>query len=54
MKIDVDEYGDLAQKYGVSVIPTVVLFKDGSVQGEPIVGAMGKQAYTSRLDALLQ
>ncbi len=54
MKIDVDEHGDLAQKYGVSVIPTVVLFKGGQPAGEPIVGAMDKQDYTSRLDALLQ
>ena len=54
MKMDVDEHGELATKYGVSVIPTVVIFKNGSVQGEPIVGALDKQNYTSRLDALLQ
>ena len=52
--MDVDEHAELATSYGISVIPTVVLFKDGSVQGEPIVGAMDKQAYTSRLDALLK
>lgn len=52
--MDVDEHTDLATSYGVSVIPTVVLFKGGKPAGEPIVGAMDKQAYTSRLDALLQ
>jgi thioredoxin-like negative regulator of GroEL len=44
----------MAAKYGVSQIPTVVIFKNGRVQGEPIVGAQDKQTYTSRLDALLQ
>lgn len=29
IKIDVDKYGDLARKYGVMTIPTLVLYKDG-------------------------
>ena len=52
--MDVDEHAELATSYGISVIPTVVLFKGGKAAGEPIVGAMNKQDYTSRLDALLQ
>ena len=52
--MDVDEHTDLANSYGVSVLPTVVLFKGGKPAGEPIVNKMDKQAYTSRLDALLQ
>lgn len=52
--MDVDEHTALATDYNVSVIPTVVLFKGGQPAGEPIVGAMDKQDYTSRLDALLQ
>tara|TARA_B100000809_G_scaffold266509_1_gene329574 strand:+ start:377 stop:535 length:159 start_codon:yes stop_codon:yes gene_type:complete len=52
--MDVDEHTALANSYGVSVIPTVVLFKSGKPAGEPIVGPKDKQDYTSRLDALLQ
>ena len=28
-KVNVDEQGELAQKYGVMSIPTLILFKDG-------------------------
>lgn len=30
-KLNVDEQGELAQKYGVMSIPTLILFKDGQV-----------------------
>ena len=36
-KLDVDECRDLAQKYGVSSIPTFIVFKNG----EPVEKAMG-------------
>jgi thioredoxin-like negative regulator of GroEL len=52
--MDVDEHALLATSYGVSVIPTVILFQGGQPTGTPIEGAMDKQDYTSRLDALLQ
>ena len=52
--MDVDEHAALATRYGVSAIPTVVFFKGGQPTGEQIEGAMGKQDYTRRLDALLQ
>ena len=29
IKIDVDKYSEIARKYGVMSIPTVILFKDG-------------------------
>ena len=29
IKIDVDKYPEIARKYGVMSIPTVILFKDG-------------------------
>ena len=29
LKVNTDEFQDLAQKYGVMSIPTVILFKDG-------------------------
>jgi thioredoxin 1 len=37
-KVNIDEAGSLAQKYGVQSIPTFLFFKDGEVK-ETIVGA---------------
>ena len=30
LKIDVDEVGELAAKFGIQAIPTLILFKDGN------------------------
>ncbi|MFN7181739.1 MAG: thioredoxin [Planctomycetota bacterium] len=30
-KVDVDELSDVAVKYGISAVPTLLLFKDGNV-----------------------
>lgn len=40
-KVNVDECRDTAIKYGISSIPTLLLFKDGEV-AKKLVGAMGK------------
>ena len=37
VKVDVDESPDVAKKYGIMSIPTMVLFKDGNAIGK-IVG----------------
>lgn len=47
-KIDVDAEGELAQKFGVMSIPTVILFKDGIEIGRQ-VGFAGKQGYLDLL-----
>ena len=47
-KIDVDAEGELAQKFGVMSIPTVILFKDGVEIGRQ-VGFAGKQGYLDLL-----
>ncbi len=39
VKVNIDEEPDLAQRYGVMSIPTIVLFKDG----EPAAAAVGAQ-----------
>ena len=36
LKIDVDECKDIAKKYGVMSIPTIIIFKDVSNKGESI------------------
>lgn len=38
VKVDVDELGLLAQKYEISSMPTILLFKDGQ-QVDKIIGA---------------
>jgi len=40
-KVNVDENRDTAIKYGISSIPTLLLFKDGEV-AKKLIGAMGK------------
>ena len=38
-KVNVDEHSDLAARYGIQSIPTIVMFKDG----EPAAAALGAQ-----------
>ena len=47
-KLDVDAEPDVAAKYGVMSIPTVILFKDGVEAGRQ-VGFAGKQGYVQLL-----
>ena len=39
VKVNIDEEQELAQRYGVQSIPTMILFKDG----EPAAAAIGAQ-----------
>ena len=50
-KVNVDEHPDLASRYGIQSIPTVVMFKDGEIL-DRIVGAVPKKVLTQRLGAL--
>ncbi|MEO0972489.1 MAG: thioredoxin, partial [Pseudomonadota bacterium] len=51
-KLNVDEAQQLAMKYNVRSIPTVILFKDGQVQ-DTFVGIKKQADYEKGLDALL-
>jgi len=51
-KVNVDENPQLAVKYGVRSIPTVVFIKDGKVV-DKLVGANAKSAYQEKIDRLL-
>ena len=31
LKVDVDESGDIASKYGIMSIPTLIIFKEGNI-----------------------
>ena len=47
-KLNVDESRDTAIKYGISSIPTLLLFKDGEVV-KKLIGAMGKDRLLSEI-----
>ena len=42
LKVNTDEFPDLAQKYGVMSIPTVLLFKNGS-EVDKFIGLRSKE-----------
>ena len=48
-KINVDEQGETAAKYGIQSIPTVMLFKNGEVV-ETMMGFRPKDAFKAMLD----
>ena len=51
-KVNVDEEPELAMRYGVMSIPTVIFFKDGK-EIDRKVGVMPAAAFTQVLDANL-
>lgn len=51
-KVDVDNNQEVAMKYGIRNIPTVLFIKGGEVVDKQ-VGAAPKPAFTAKLDALL-
>lgn len=48
-KINVDEQGELAEKYRIMTIPTLMVFKDGKV-ADSIVGARPKEELADMLN----
>ena len=51
-KLNVDEHPDIAMRYSVMSIPTLLLIHDGDVK-KKIVGAKGKGALMQELDEFL-
>jgi thioredoxin 1 len=51
-KVNTDEEQDIAVKYGIRSIPTILFFKDGELV-DNMVGAQPKQALADKLDSLL-
>ena len=48
-KVDIDQENELAMRYGIQSIPTVILFKDGEMVAKEI-GAMPLSSYTKIID----
>ncbi len=51
-KVNTDEEQDIAVKFGIRSIPTIMFFKNGEMVDQ-IVGAQSKQALSEKIDALL-
>jgi thioredoxin 1 len=49
-KVNVDEHGALAAKYGVRNIPTLIVLKNGEIV-EKVVGAVAKSDLEAKLNA---
>ncbi len=52
-KVNVDEESELARRYGVMSIPTVILFQNGEEKDRK-VGVMPMETYTELLDGVLE
>jgi len=51
-KVNTDENQDIAVKYGIRSIPSILFFKNGE-QVDTIVGAVAKQAFEQKLNDLI-
>jgi thioredoxin 1 len=51
-KVDVDSASEIAKKYGIRNIPTVLYLKNGEVV-DKVVGAVSKDALKTKLNNLL-
>lgn len=51
-KVNVDEQQEIAVKYGVRSLPTLLIFKGGEVS-EQMIGAQPKAAILARVEAVL-
>ena len=51
-KVNVDDHNTVASEYGVRSIPTLLIFKNGTVVNQ-IVGAVPKEKITAILDTVI-
>jgi len=51
-KVDIDANGNIAQKYRIAAVPTMIIFKDG-VPVENLAGFMPEQNITNKVNAHL-
>jgi len=51
-KLDVDQNEELAMKYAVSAVPTLIIFKDGKI-AKTLVGLQQESTLVSALEALM-
>ncbi|MGC8666660.1 MAG: thioredoxin [Chthonomonadales bacterium] len=52
VKVDTDQEYDIASKYGIMSIPTLLFFKNGQV-ADQVIGAVPKSVIARKLEKLL-
>lgn len=52
VQVDTDKYPDLASRFGVQALPTLILFKNGQA-GDRLEGALAAEVLIQRLQAQL-
>ncbi len=53
-KCDVDENNDLSNKFGITAVPAVGIFKEGKMHGGLVIGLRQKADYKGAIEKLLQ
>ena len=53
VKLNTDENPDIAMKYGIMSIPTIIVFKNGQV-ASTVIGAGPASMYKQKIDAVLK
>ncbi len=53
-KLNVDDAGDIAAKYGITSIPRVLVFKGGDKPRRSIVGLVSESELAKAIDGVLQ
>ena len=51
-KVNTDEEQELAMRFGIRSIPTIIFMKDGEIVDQ-MIGAASKAAFADKLDSLL-
>ena len=51
-KVNIDDDGDIARKYAVQMVPTILIFKDGDLK-DRMVGVSSKDAIIEKVSEVL-
>ena len=52
VKVDVDKAPNIAAKFGVMSVPTLILFQGGAIKDQ-VIGLVSKRALSDRMDKVL-
>lgn len=52
-KLNIDDYSNIASRYHINAVPTLLLFQSGQVVDE-VVGVVPKRVLAAKLEALLE